>query len=254
MIEPLKTERMRKIAVITGGSSGIGRAIARKLTENGIFCILIGRNRKRLEAAASGMDPMADAMVCDLSRLDGIPGLVKDIGKKYGHIDILVNSAGIHLKKSMDEVTAEEFQQVLLTNLTSVFVISREVSGIMRKQKGGSILHISSMAAHYGLPGVIAYTAAKAGIEGITRAMAVELSPSGIRVNCLAPGFIKTDMSASALDNDAERKQRVLTRTPMGKLGLPEDVANAALFLVSDAASYITGVVLPVDGGNLAGF
>jgi len=110
------------------------------------------------------------------------------------------------------------------------------------------------MAAHYGIPKVVAYTAAKAGVEGITRAMAVELSPSGIRVNCLAPGFIKTDMSAAALNSDPERKHKVLSRTPMGKLGTPEDVANAALFLVSDAAAYITGAVLPVDGGNSIGF
>ena len=247
-------ESAQKIAVVTGGSSGIGKAIARRFTENGIFCVLVGRNRTRLEDAAALMNPLACPMVFDLARIDGISPLVRKIGQKYGHIDILVNSAGIHLKKPMEKVSNDEFQQIMLINLTSVFVLSREVSGIMRKQKGGSILLISSMAAHYGMPGVIAYTAAKAGIEGITRAMAVELSPSGIRVNCLAPGFIETKMSASAMNGDPERKQRVLARTPMRKLGLPEDVANAALFLVSDAASYITGAVLPVDGGNLAGF
>ena len=110
------------------------------------------------------------------------------------------------------------------------------------------------MASQYGIPKVIAYTAAKSAIEGMTRAMAVELTPLGIRVNCIAPGFIKTDMSSKALDNDPERKVKVLGRTPMGRLGLPEEIANAAYFLCSDQASFITGVTLPVDGGNSISF
>ncbi|MGH2643208.1 MAG: SDR family NAD(P)-dependent oxidoreductase, partial [Chitinophagaceae bacterium] len=127
-------------------------------------------------------------------------------------------------------------------------------SKVMLRLGSGSILQISSMAAQYGIPQVIAYTAAKSAIEGMTRAMAVELSPHGIRVNCIAPGFIKTDMSGGAMNNDPERKQKALSRTPLGKFGCPEDVADAAYFLVSDAAKYITGTVLPVDGGNSIGF
>ena len=118
----------------------------------------------------------------------------------------------------------------------------------------GSIINISSMAAQYGLPKVIAYSASKAAVEGMTRAMAVELSPRGVRVNCIAPGFIETDMSARALNGDKERMQKVLSRTPMGKLGKPVNIADAALFLASDSASYITGMVLAVDGGNSIGF
>jgi NAD(P)-dependent dehydrogenase (short-subunit alcohol dehydrogenase family) len=118
----------------------------------------------------------------------------------------------------------------------------------------GSIINISSMASQYGIPQVIAYTASKSAIEGMTRAMAVDLSPRGIRVNCIAPGFIATEMSSKALDKDSERKQKVLSRTPMGHLGHPSDVGDAALFLCSEAARYITGVVLPVDGGNSIGF
>ena len=118
----------------------------------------------------------------------------------------------------------------------------------------GSIINISSMASQYGIPKVIAYTASKSAIEGMTRAMAVELSPKGVRVNCIAPGFIATDMSAKALNNDPERKGKALGRTPMGELGQPSDIGDAAVFLASDAAKYITGVVLPVDGGNSIGF
>lgn len=249
-----KRENHQKIAIITGGASGLGLSIARKFTENGIYTVIIGRDKKRLDAAVETMKPLAERIVCDLSQLSCIAHFVNQIVEKHHHIDILVNNAGINLKKPMIEVSNEEFQQVILTNLTSVFALSREVARIMLRQKSGCILNISSMAAHYGLPKVIAYSAAKAGIEGMTRAMAVELSPSGIRVNCIAPGFIRTDMSASALDNDPERKQRVLSRTPMGKLGMPDDIAKAALFLISDAASFITGTVLPVDGGNVIGF
>jgi NAD(P)-dependent dehydrogenase (short-subunit alcohol dehydrogenase family) len=118
----------------------------------------------------------------------------------------------------------------------------------------GSIVNISSMASQYGIPKVIAYTASKSAIEGMTRAMAVELSPKGIRVNCIAPGFIATEMSAKALNNDPERKGKALGRTPMGVLGEPSDIGDAAVFLGTDASKYITGVVLPVDGGNSIGF
>jgi NAD(P)-dependent dehydrogenase (short-subunit alcohol dehydrogenase family) len=135
-----------------------------------------------------------------------------------------------------------------------MFSFTREVTRVMREQDSGTILNTSSMASQYGLPNVIAYTASKAAIEGMTRAMAVELAQYHIRVNCLAPGFIKTNMSTLALEKDPERKKKVLARTPLGRLGKPEEVADAALFLVSDAASYITGVVLPVDGGNSIGF
>ena len=180
--------------------------------------------------------------------------MISVITEEFGQIDILINNAGINQKKPFTEVTDEDFQQIIQTNLTSVFVISREVAKAMLQQKNGCIINISSMAAQYGIPYVIAYSAAKTAIEGITRSMAVELSPEGIRVNCVAPGFIVTNMSAKALDNDPQRKQKVLSRTPMGKLGEPDDVAAAVLYLVSDAAKYITGVILPVDGGNSIGF
>ena len=121
-------------------------------------------------------------------------------------------------------------------------------------KKSGCIINISSMAAQYGLPKVIAYSASKTAIDGMTRAMAVELSPNGIRVNAIAPGFIYSDMTAKALDSDPERKAKVFGRTPMGFMGQPEDIGAAALYLASDGAKYVTGVVLPVDGGNSIGF
>ncbi len=245
---------MKKIAIVTGGASGIGLAIARKFASNGLQAILVGRDKAKLKEACSGLGDNSDFFVCDLSNLDEIPVLVQAIVDKYGRIDILVNNAGIHLKKAMTMVTDEEYQKVILVNQTSAFSLTRSVARFMTEQGYGCVLNISSMASIYGIPNVVAYTASKSAIEGMTRAMAVELSPVGIRVNCIAPGFIKTNMSSVALDKDPERKKKVLSRTPMGRLGKPEEVANAAYFLTSDEASFITGVVLPVDGGNSIGF
>ncbi len=247
-------DKKTKLAIVTGGASGLGLAITKKLVENDIRTVMIGRNEQKLKDAAATLGGLCTYKVLDLADLKAIPQLISAITEEFGQIDILINNAGINQKKPFTEVTDEDFQQIIQTNLTSVFVISREVAKAVLQQKNGCIINISSMAAQYGIPYVIAYTAAKTAIEGITRAMAVELSPQGIRVNCVAPGFIATDMLAKALDNDPQRKQKVLSRTPMGKLGEPDDVAGAVLYLVSEAAKYVTGVILQVDGGNSIGF
>jgi NAD(P)-dependent dehydrogenase (short-subunit alcohol dehydrogenase family) len=247
-------DQRSKIAIVTGGASGLGLATTRKLVENNIRTIIIGRNEKNLADVSSSLGALCSYRAFDLQQLKDIPQLISEIVAEFGHIDILVNNAGINQKKNFAEVSDEEFERVIQTNLTSVFVISREVVKEMQKHKSGVIINISSMAAQYGIPYVIAYTAAKSAIEGMTKAMAVELSPEGIRVNCVAPGFIATNMSATALDNDPKRKSKVMSRTPMGKMGEPADIAEAILYLASDAAKYVTGVVLPVDGGNSIGF
>ena len=243
-----------KMAIVTGGASGIGFAIAEKFVKNNIKTIIIGRNKEKLNAAKEKLGALCDIISFDLNELSEIPALINKLEKKYSRIDILVNNAGINLKKDFTEVTDEDFQKIMLTNVESIFSISREVVKSMIKNKNGSIINISSMASQYGLPKVIAYSTSKGAIEAMTRAMDVELSPKGIRVNCIAPGFIATDMSAKALNNDKERKGKVLSRTPMGALGLPSDIGDAALFLASSESAYITGVVLPVDGGNSIGF
>jgi NAD(P)-dependent dehydrogenase (short-subunit alcohol dehydrogenase family) len=243
-----------KLAIVTGGASGLGLATTKKFVENNIKTIIIGRNENNLAEVAGSLGELCSYKVFDLGNLKGIPQLIAEIIAEHGQIDILVNNAGINQKKAFTEVTDEEFQQIIQTNLTSVFVLSREVAKVMLNEKSGAIINISSMAAQYGIPYVISYTAAKSAIEGMTKAMAVELSPQGIRVNCVAPGFIATNMSAKALDSDPERKRKVLSRTPMAKLGEPEDVAEAILYLASDGAKYVTGVSIPVDGGNSIGF
>jgi NAD(P)-dependent dehydrogenase (short-subunit alcohol dehydrogenase family) len=243
-----------KLAIVTGGAAGLGLAMTTKFVEAGIRTVMIGRKEEALKATAAALGELCSYKVLDLQQLDAIPGCIAEIAESFGQIDILINNAGINMKKDFLEVTDQDFYNIIQTNVLSVFAISREVSKVMVKQGHGAIVNISSMAAQYGIPKVIAYTAAKSAIEGMTKAMAVELSPLGIRVNCIAPGFIKTAMSSKALDNDPERKNKVLSRTPMGHLGLPEDVADTALYLSSDAAKYITGTILPVDGGNSIGF
>jgi NAD(P)-dependent dehydrogenase (short-subunit alcohol dehydrogenase family) len=249
-----KSKKQQKVAVVTGGASGIGYAIAEKFVQHQIKTIIIGRNEEKLRKAKAKLGNDCETISFDLNQLNEIPALIAKISKEHKKIDILVNNAGINLKKDFAEVTDQEFHKIILTNVESIFSISREVVKNMLRNKNGSIVNISSMASQYGLPKVIAYSASKGAIESMTRAMAAELSPNGIRVNCIAPGFIATDMSAKALNNDADRKQRVLARTPMGILGAPSDIGDAALFLSSEAASFITGVILPVDGGNSIGF
>lgn len=243
-----------KTAIVTGGAAGLGLATARKFVQNGITTIILERNEEALKQASAELGEKCVPVLFDLTEFDKLPGLIEKLAKEQGGIDVLVNNAGINMKKFMVDVTDEEFQRVININLTGVFVITREVAKVMIAQKSGSIINISSMASQYGIPQVMAYTASKSAIEGMTRAMSVEFSPYGIRVNCIAPGFIKTAMSSAALDSDAERKQKVLSRTPMGKLGVPEDIANAAYFFASDESTYVTGTVLPVDGGNSIGF
>jgi NAD(P)-dependent dehydrogenase (short-subunit alcohol dehydrogenase family) len=243
-----------KVAIVTGGGSGLGYAIAAKFIQQGITTIIAGRDKEKLDKAKEQLGDLCHAMVCDVSELSSIPAFVDDVIKQFGKVDILVNNAGINMKKDFTEVSDLEFQSILTTNVTAVFALSREVVKHMLAKASGNIIHISSMAAQYGLPKVIAYSASKTAIDGMTRAMAVELSPKGIRVNAIAPGFIYSAMTDKALNSDPERKVKVFGRTPMGYMGQPEDIGEAAYFLASDAAKYITGVVLPVDGGNSIGF
>lgn len=244
----------KKLAIVTGGGSGIGLATTKIFIENGIQTVIIGRDENKLKEASSSLGDLCAYRVYDLSDTTGLPELISEIVATFGVPDILVNNAGINMKKPFIEVTDDDFKSIIQTNLNAVFSITREVVKAMLPKASGSIINISSMSSQYGIPYVIAYTATKSAIEGMTRAMATELSPMGIRVNCVAPGFIATAMSAKALNSDPQRMNKVMSRTPMGKLGEPKDVAESILYLASDAAKYVTGVILPVDGGNSIGF
>ena len=244
----------KRTAIVTGGNAGLGYATAKKFCDNGIVTYIIGRNKHKTESACTTLGENANPVILDLNELDEIPAAISKIVEEAGKIDILVNNAGINMKKDFLEVSNEDFQAIIHTNVVSVFVVSREVVKSMKKNNSGSIINISSMAAQYGIPKVIAYSASKTAIEGMTRSMAVDLAQFGIRVNCVAPGFIKTNMSGKALDNDPERKAKVLSRTPMARLGEPSDIADAVFYFANAESKFTTGTVLPVDGGNSIGF
>jgi NAD(P)-dependent dehydrogenase (short-subunit alcohol dehydrogenase family) len=192
--------------------------------------------------------------VNDVADLSQTLQLVDTITAKYGEIDILVNNAGINMKKPALEVTDIEFNNIIQTNLNAAFALSREVAKKMIPRKSGAIIMISSMTGYYGIDRVPAYTASKSGIEGLTKALASDWSKHNVRVHAIAPGFIETPMMQTAMNSDPDRMNKALNRTPMGKFGKPEDIGHAAVFLASEAASYITGVSLRVDGGNAIGF
>jgi NAD(P)-dependent dehydrogenase (short-subunit alcohol dehydrogenase family) len=253
-METIYKDLKNQVVLVTGGASGLGFAIARAFALNRSEVVIVGRDEAKLKAAKEELGRKVHYIPFDINDLDRLPSLVATIEKNIGGLNVLINNAGINLKKDAFHVTNDEYQRIIQTNQTAVFALSRDAANVMIGRGSGNIIMISSMASRYGIPKVIGYTASKAAVEGMTRALAVELSPHGIRVNCIAPGFIKTDMSSKALDNDPERKRKVLSRTPMGTLGEPSDIAHAALFLASTQSKFVTGIILPVDGGNSIGF
>jgi len=243
-----------KTALITGGGTGIGAAIAKSMHAAGATVVLVGRREAELQAAVKELGSRAYAISHDITQFDKSQELVERVTKEVGPVDCLVNNAGINMKKSAVTTTEAEFQTILSTNVLAAHSLTKAFAPQMIERKSGSVLFIASMASLFGIPLVVAYSAAKSAQVGMVRTLASELSSQGIRVNAIAPGWIETAMSAKAFAGDPARLQKVLGRTPMAKLGKPEDIGWAAVYLASDAASFVTGVVLPVDGGASIGF
>ena len=243
-----------QVALITGGGTGIGLAIAQSMHAAGARVVLVGRREAELQAATRALGERASYVVHDITQLDAAQALVDRVTKEVGPVSCLVNNAGIHLKKPAIETTPEEFQKVLTTHVLGAHALVRAVAPGMIERKTGSILFTASMASLFGIPLVVAYSAAKTAHLGMVRTLATELSQHGIRVNAIAPGWIETEMSAKAMAGDPARKQKILGRTPMAKFGAPSDVGWAAVYLASPAGGFVTGVVLPIDGGASIGF
>ncbi len=241
-------------ALITGGGTGIGLAIATAMHAAGARVVLVGRREAELTAAEQALGAGASHVVHDITQLSAAGALVERVTREVGPITCLVNNAGIHLKKPAAETSPEEFQKVLNTHIVGAHALVAAVTPGMIARKHGTILFTGSMASIFGIPLVIAYTAAKTAMVGMVKGYATELSPHGIRVNCIAPGWIETAMSRKALDGDPARKAKILGRTPMAKLGQPEDIGWAAVYLAAPASAFVTGVTLAVDGGASVGF
>jgi NAD(P)-dependent dehydrogenase (short-subunit alcohol dehydrogenase family) len=243
-----------KIALITGGGTGIGLGIASAFVDAGAKVIISGRRESVLKQACDDLGKNAFYKVMDLTEREKIPETINSIEQKIGPIDILVNNAGIHLKKAAQETSDEEFDRILNTNLAAVFSLTRECTRKMIQRKSGAILLISSMTAIFGVDRVVAYGTSKAALTGLMNNLTTEYAPHNIRINAIAPGWIESDMFLKAIDSDPERKQKIVNRIAMNGFGKPEDIGNAAIYLCSDAARYVTGVLLPVDGGAVVNF
>jgi 3-oxoacyl-[acyl-carrier protein] reductase len=238
-----------RVSLVTGASRGIGRAIAAALAAEGAHVVLGGRDAARLAEATEAIRAAggsAEPLALDVADRASVEGAVSSVLASRGRLDHLVNNAGITRDNLLLRMKDEEWQQVLATNLTGVFLCTQAALKPMLKQRSGRIVSISSVVGLAGNSGQANYAASKAGIVGFTRSVAREVASRGITANAVAPGFVETDMTAAMTDR---AREAVLGAIPMGRVGRAEDVAAAVVFLVSDAAAYVTGQVLAVDGG-----
>ena len=235
-----------KIALVTGATRGIGRAIAQELSAKGATVIGTATSEKGAEAISAYLGDNGKGMVLNVSDIASIDTVLEQIKTEFGDIDILVNNAGITRDNLLMRMKDEEWFDILQTNLTSVFYLSKAMLRSMMKKRAGRIITIGSVVGSTGNPGQTNYCAAKAGVVGFSKALAKEVASRGITVNVVAPGFIATDMTEVLTD---EQKAGILANVPAGRLGEAKDIAKAVAFLASDDAGYITGTTLHVNGG-----
>lgn len=236
-----------KCALVTGASGGIGGAAARALHAAGATVAITGTREAPLQALAAELGGRVHVLPCDLSQVEAVEALPKRAAEAMGQVDILVNNAGITRDQLMMRMSDDDWLQVIEVNLNSVFRLSRGVLRGMMKARWGRIINITSVVAQAGNPGQANYAAAKAGVAGMSRSLAQEVASRGVTVNCVAPGLIATAMTDKLND---EQRGKILAGVPAGRMGLPEEVAAAVVFLASTEAGYVTGATLDVNGGG----
>lgn len=247
-----------KVAFITGGGTGIGRACAELFAQHGARVAVAGRRAKPLEQVAAQIDNRggeAIALRCDVTEAAGVTRAVETAVKRFGRLDVVVNSAGRALAATAEQTSDEQWAQVLAVNLTGTFFVSRAALPHLRAAGGGSIINLGSIFSLVARKARVAYVAAKGGVALLTKAMALDHAAEGIRVNCICPAIVDTEMVRALLASfpDPEKALRErIAEIPMGRMGTPEDVAQLALFLASDESKWMTGAVLPIDGGYTA--
>lgn len=237
-----------KVALITGGTRGIGLETAKVFKENNAEVIILGSKEESVTKAIDSLKNEGyevNGYYPNLNNFEEVDNVIKEIISKYGHIDILVNNAGISANKKIEDTTSEDFAKIMDINVNAIFNMTKAVVPFMKENKGGVILNTSSMVSIYGQPSGVGYPASKFAVNGITKSLSRELAPFNIRVNAVAPGVTKTDMVAALPE---EQIAPLIKTIPLGRIGEPRDIANAFLFLASDMASYITGNILSVDG------
>jgi 2-deoxy-D-gluconate 3-dehydrogenase len=241
-----------RVALVTGAGRGIGYAIAQALGGAGATVACAARSLDQVEAAAAAIRARggsARAFRLDVTRAADIATQVEAITQALGPIDVLVNNAGINLQKRSLELTDEEWERILATNLTSMFRLARAVAPSMIARGAGKIINVGSMWGRVGVPQFLAYSVSKAGVDALTRSLAVEWARHGIRVNCLAPGYIRTDFSVDAM-TDEQTRALILSRIPLRRLGEPDEVGSLAVYLASPASDFMTGQIIYLDGGQ----
>ena len=243
-----------KNIIITGGRSGLGFAMAQCIAAMGGFPILLGSSPQEVMEEAAKRVQAGAGYHFDVTETTKAEGFVAELAERYGHIDGLINNAGVHCKKPFEETTEEDFARVFAVHVAGAVALTRAVLPWMKRQRAGSVLFIASMSAMTGMTQVTAYGAAKSAVLGLVKSLTGEYAPYGIRINAISPGFIYTPMFRQATDTDPERQQKILGHTPMGTYGSPEDVGWAAVYLCSDASRFVTGINVPVDGGFHIGF
>jgi len=236
-----------KVCVVTGAGRGIGRGMAEALARHGGFVALAGRTQATLNEAAAAIGERAMVHVADVGRESDVLALRDAVLARHGRIDVLVNNAGVNpIFRGIERITLQDWQELIDVNLTGVFLCCKHIGGAMAA--GGSIINISSVAGHGGLPRSVPYCASKGGVELLTKALALDWAKRGVRVNTLAPGWVDTDLTHGLLQHDVHGA-RLLERTPMGRFATPGDMAGGVVFLASDASAFMTGQSLVIDGG-----
>jgi NAD(P)-dependent dehydrogenase (short-subunit alcohol dehydrogenase family) len=244
-----------KVCLITGGAQGIGEACARLFLEEGARVVLVDIHKEKGESLQSQLQAQGHEVLfvtSDIGNKVEVDSLISHVLESYGRIDVLISNAGIFKAAPFLEVTEADFDEVLRVNLKGAFLIGQAVARVMKTQGVGAIVHMSSVNGVLAIPEIASYNVSKGGLNQLTRAMALALADSGIRVNAVAPGTIATELANKAVLTSEEARQKILGRTPMKRLGNPAEVAHVVAFLASDAASYITGEVITVDGGRMA--
>jgi len=242
-----------RIAIVTGGGSGIGRRLAMAFSDYGAKLVVADINQDAAAHVVSEIEAKrgeAIAIRVDVTQPKEVQEMVALTLKSYGRIDILFNNAGINIRRPAETYSFEDWNRVIAINLTGMFICAQAVGRVMMNQGGGKIINTASVSAKLGHPGNLAYAAAKHGVVGMAKVMAVEWAKYHVNVNCIAPGVIRTSMTAKAFD-DTEKYKELLSKVPMGRLGEPDDLVGAVILLASEASNYITGQTIYIEGGRM---